>query len=59
MTLQNLPRTYIPLEVGLYMLIRNRELQKVNAKHQLLVDLAEKDELFDKAAAKYAPKVAS
>lgn len=35
------------------------ELQKVNAKHQLLVDLAEKDELFDKAAAKYAPKVAS
>ena len=39
------------------MLIACRELKKVDPKHQLLVDIAEKDALFDKAAAKYAPKV--
>ncbi|KAI5462416.1 coatomer epsilon subunit-domain-containing protein [Mariannaea sp. PMI_226] len=34
-------------------------LKKVNAKHQLLVDLDEKSALFDKAATKYSPKVSA
>ncbi|KAK5950470.1 hypothetical protein OHC33_008413 [Knufia fluminis] len=34
-------------------------LRSRDAEHQLLVDLAEKESLFDTAAAKYAPKVAS
>jgi coatomer protein complex subunit epsilon len=32
-------------------------LQKTDAQHTLLVDLAEKSELFDKAATKYKAKV--
>ncbi|KAF4125746.1 coatomer subunit epsilon [Geosmithia morbida] len=34
-------------------------LKKANPKHKFLVDLEEKNELFDKAAAKYKPKVAA
>ncbi|KAK3301240.1 coatomer epsilon subunit-domain-containing protein [Chaetomium fimeti] len=34
-------------------------LQKADAEHPLLVDLAEKSELFDKAATKYKAKVAA
>ncbi|KAL3960729.1 hypothetical protein ACCO45_005846 [Purpureocillium lilacinum] len=34
-------------------------LKKAEPNHQFLVDLAEKSELFDKAAAKYSAKVAS
>ena len=34
-------------------------LQSRDAEHQLLTDVAEKESLFDTAAAKYAPKVAS
>ncbi|UNI20591.1 hypothetical protein JDV02_006663 [Purpureocillium takamizusanense] len=34
-------------------------LQKAEPNHQFLADLAEKSELFDKAAAKYSAKVAS
>ncbi|EAQ92467.1 hypothetical protein CHGG_00702 [Chaetomium globosum CBS 148.51] len=34
-------------------------LQKANAEHPLLVDLAEKSELFDKAATKYKAKAAA
>ncbi|KAH6899876.1 coatomer epsilon subunit-domain-containing protein [Thelonectria olida] len=34
-------------------------LKKADPKHQLLVDLAEKSALFDKAATKYSPKVSA
>jgi coatomer protein complex subunit epsilon len=34
-------------------------LQKADAQHPLLSDLAEKSELFDKAATKYKAKVAA
>jgi coatomer subunit epsilon len=34
-------------------------LKKVDPKHQLLVDLEEKSELFDQAATKYKAKVAA
>lgn len=37
----------------------NRKLQKVDPKHQLLVDVAEKSDLFDRAAAKYKSSVAA
>lgn len=36
-----------------------RSLRNADAKHPLFVDLAEKSELFDKAAAKYKAKVAA
>jgi len=36
-----------------------RNLKNVDAQHPLLTDLAEKSELFDKAATKYKAKVAS
>ena len=36
-----------------------RNLEKVDAQHPLLADLAEKSELFDKAATKYKAKVAA
>lgn len=35
------------------------DLEKVDAQHPLLVDLAEKSDLFDKAATKYKAKVAA
>jgi len=38
---------------------RNRTLEKADPNHPLLVDLAEKSELFDKAATKYRAKVAA
>ena len=34
-------------------------LQKTDPQHPLLLDLAEKSELFDKAATKYKAKVAA
>ena len=34
-------------------------LQETDAQHPLLVDLAEKSDLFDKAATKYKAKVAA
>lgn len=34
-------------------------LKKADSKHQLLTDLAEKSEAFDKAASKYKAKVAA
>lgn len=37
----------------------NSTLESVDAQHPLLVDLAEKSELFDKAASKYKAKVAA
>ena len=39
-------------------LTHHSALKKANANHAFLSDLAEKSELFDKAAAKYKPKVA-
>lgn len=36
-----------------------RSLSKADAQHPLLVDLAEKSELFDKAATKYKAKAAT
>jgi coatomer protein complex subunit epsilon len=37
----------------------NSSLETADAQHPLLVDLAEKSELFDKAATKYKAKVAA
>lgn len=39
--------------------VSDRSLSKADANHRLLADLAEKSELFDKAATKYSAKVAS
>jgi coatomer protein complex subunit epsilon len=36
-----------------------RKLQAADASHPLLTDLEEKSALFDKAAAKYSPKVSA
>ena len=37
----------------------DRSLEKILPEHALLADVREKSELFDQAALKYSPKVAS
>lgn len=44
--------------VGLKTDPRNSSLEKLNPQHHFLTDLAEKSDLFDKAAIKYKAKVA-
>jgi coatomer protein complex subunit epsilon len=40
-------------------MLASSSLQKADAQHPLLTDLAEKSDLFDKAATKYKAKVAA
>jgi coatomer protein complex subunit epsilon len=52
----------LPHDCGWFMTLTRpttSALQKANPEHAFLVDLAEKSELFDKAATKYKAKVAA